>query len=113
MRLIAESQLLVVSSFHEGGARAIGEAVAAGTPILAARNDAACSLLGDDYPGLYDAGDTEQLADLMVRAETETEFLETLRKHTLQARAQFEPQREREALRALMADLEDDDGHEG
>ncbi|MHC4953536.1 MAG: selenoneine biosynthesis selenosugar synthase SenB [Planctomycetota bacterium] len=112
MRLIAESQLLVSSSFHEGGARVIGEAVVAGTPVLAARNDAACSLLGDTYAGLYDAGETRQLADLMARAETDHAFLTTLREQTRLAAPQFEPRRESEAWRALIEELEETDGNE-
>lgn len=105
LRLIAESQLLVVSSFHEGGGRVIGEAVVAGTPVLAARNDAAGSLLGDDYPGLFAAGNAEQLGDLMLRAERDDAFLTMLRNRTRKAQAQFEPHREREALRALVTAL--------
>ncbi len=104
-RTLATSTLSVVSSFHEGGARAIGESVVVGTPVLAARNDAALALLGDDYPGLFDAGATGQLADLMTRAESDAAFLAELHAWTARTAAQFAPEREREAWRSLVAEL--------
>jgi len=105
-QLMAQSRLQVVSSIFEGGSRVIGESIVAGTPVLAARNDASCSLLGEDYPGLYDAGDTRQLADLMARAETDRVFLDSLRDRTQRLAAQFDPRREREAWRELVAELQ-------
>ena len=101
-QLIAASQLVVVSSFFEGGARVIGESIVSGTPVLAARNDASCSLLQDEYPGLYEAGNTEQLAALMHRAEIETGFLDTLRQSITPLAPQFDPQLERAAVGALL-----------
>lgn len=108
LRLVADSRLLVVSSFQEGGSRVLGEAVANGTPVLAARSDAALSLLGPDYPGLYDAGDTRQLADLMSRAETDSAFLAQLSERITLAADQFDPRLEREAWRRLIGSLDDD-----
>jgi putative glycosyltransferase (TIGR04348 family) len=104
--LLASCQLQVLSSFHEGGGRVIGESVVEGTPLLAARNDATYSLLGEDYPGLYDAGDTGQLTALMTRAETDAEYRALLRSRTREAAAQFDPLRERAAWRDLVAELE-------
>jgi putative glycosyltransferase (TIGR04348 family) len=104
--LIASSQLQVLSSFHEGGARVIGESVVAGTPLLAARNDASISLLGADYPGLYDAGSTKQLAVLMARAESDSGYRALLGARTRDAAPQFDPRRERAAWRDLVAELE-------
>lgn len=102
-RLIAESHLQVVSSVHEGGARVIGESVVAGTPVLAARNDASLSLLGADYPGLFDAGDTRALAELMARAESDEAFLESLR--AAGGAERFDVAREREAWQALIREV--------
>lgn len=110
-QLVAKSQLQVVSSFHEGGARVIGEAVMAGTPLLAARNDASCSLLGDDYPGLFDAGATDQLTRLMVRAETDATFYDSM--NTAALAPLFDPEREREAWRKLIDELASELGAEG
>ena len=104
--LMAHSRLTVVSSFYEGGARVIGESIVAGTPVLAARNDASLSLLGEDYPGLYAAGQTEELAGLMSRAETDSAFLDALVEHSGRLAPQFDPRHEREAWRELIAELE-------
>ena len=104
--LMAHSRLTLVSSFFEGGARVIGESIVAGTPLLAARNDAALSLLGEDYPGLYEAGRTEELAALMTRAETDAGFMGALVGRTAPLAAQFDPRREREAWQELIAELE-------
>jgi len=103
--LFASSRLSVMSSRHEGGSRAIGESVVAGTPVLAARDDAARALLGDDYPGLFEYGATEQLADLLARAEGDPAFPGELHARTARAAPQFEPAREREAWRALVEEL--------
>ncbi len=104
-QLIADSRLLVVSSRNEGGARVIGEAVVAGTPILAARNDASRALLGEDFAGLFEFGDTQGLADLMRRAETDAAFWEQLREQAGSVAAQFGPARERDTWAALIEEL--------
>jgi glycosyltransferase involved in cell wall biosynthesis len=103
MRLMAECALQVVSSHNEGGGRVIGESIVCGTPVLAARNDASEALLGTGYAGLFEAGDTRALAALMQRAESDPAFLD---EQTRALAAQFEPRREREAWRTLVAELE-------
>ncbi|MEM8886293.1 MAG: glycosyltransferase [Planctomycetota bacterium] len=104
-QLLLTSQLQVLSSAHEGGGRVIGDSVVAGTPLLAARNDATLSLLGAHYAGLYDVGDTKALAALMERAETDPAFLPQLCEQTRACVPQFDAAREREALRALLEEL--------
>ena len=103
--LMAACAVVVVSAPHEGGARVIGESLVAGTPVLAARNDAGRSLLGDDYAGFFDAGNTEALGALLRRAETDGAFLARLRERARARAHQFDPRREVEAWRGLMAEL--------
>jgi putative glycosyltransferase (TIGR04348 family) len=103
--LIAGSDLLVLSSREEGGGRVIGEAAAAGTPIVAARNDATTSLLGDDYPGLFEPGDTAGLAKLLRRTETESAFLDRLRDGTARLAGIVDPAREASCWEKLLAEL--------
>ena len=50
----------------------------AGTPIVATRIDGVTGLLGDDYPGYFAVEDTEGLAALLSRAETDPDFLAAL-----------------------------------
>src|ERR1051325_8813480 len=78
-RILAGSQLCVLSSRMEGGANALSEAIVAGVPVLASRIDGNVGILGEDYPGLFDVGDTRELARLLIRAETEQHFLSDLR----------------------------------
>ena len=102
-QLIAQCRLQILSSVFEGGGCVIGESLVAGTPLLAARNDASCSLLGDDYAGLFDPGDTGALCDLMSRAETDTLFLDRLRDQCAAKRSQFDIEPELDAWRDLIA----------
>jgi putative glycosyltransferase (TIGR04348 family) len=102
---IAGSQLLIVTSRFEGGSNALSEAIAAGVPVLSTRIDAAVSLLGAGYPGLYPVGDAAALASLLVRAEEDRTFLRALRHHVEGARPLIAPEREREAWRDLLVEL--------
>ena len=103
--LMARCRALVLSSYHEGGGRVIGESIVVGTPVLAARNDAACCLLGDDYPGLFDAGGTERLAALMLRLEGEEDFRAELEARARELAPQFDPQLELAAWDNLVKEL--------
>ncbi|MBQ96845.1 MAG: glycosyl transferase family 1 [Roseibacillus sp.] len=81
LRLIASSNLFALTSLQEGGGCAMNEAAAAQTPILASRNDASTSLLGEDYPGLFPFGDTETLSALLYQCESEPHFCSQLLKN--------------------------------
>ena len=71
-RLLGRARAMVLSSLSEGGANVISEAVAAGVPVLASRIDGSVGLLGRDYPGYFPVGDTEALAQLLRRIETDS-----------------------------------------
>ncbi len=73
-RLLASSRLLLVTSRLEGGPNVISEAAVAGVPVLATQVPGNIGLLGKTYPGYFDVGDTEALAELMRRAETDPAF---------------------------------------
>jgi putative glycosyltransferase (TIGR04348 family) len=76
---LAQSDLMVMSSLREGGANAIGEAIAAGVPIVASRIPGNIGLLGEDYEGYFEAGDEAGLAQLLWRLERDRAALERLR----------------------------------
>lgn len=103
--LIGRSRLLVVSSHHEGGPNVLTEALGLGTPALATRIPGTVGLLGDDYPGYFEVEDTEALAGLLRRAETDDEFYHSL-DEGCRARSELaSPAKEVDAWRDLLASL--------
>jgi putative glycosyltransferase (TIGR04348 family) len=92
--LLASCRALALTSKMEGGANVISEAVVAGAPVLASRIDGSMGLLGRDYPGLYDVGDTDALARLMQRAEQERTFYSKLKRWCQELAPLFSPERE-------------------
>src|SRR5262249_12974038 len=52
-RILAASDLLVLSSRMEGGANVISEAAVDGVPVIASRIAGSLGLLGEDYPGYF------------------------------------------------------------
>ena len=74
LRLLARCRLLSLTSELEGGANVISEAIALGVPVVSSRIAGSLGLLGTDYPGYFPFGDTQALADLLRRAETDTDF---------------------------------------
>ena len=104
-RRLARSRLSVLTSKSEGGPAAIVEAVVNEVPILGTRIDALVGMLGDDYPGLFDYGDTAELTRLINLAENERDFYGRLLKATRLLRPKFSPAREAKAWRELIAEM--------
>jgi putative glycosyltransferase (TIGR04348 family) len=104
-RAMARAPLMVLSSIMEGGANVVSEALVAGVPILASRIDGSVGLLGRDYPGYFPVGDTEALAALLHRAETDVAFLAELRRHCATRAPLFEPAREQQSWHDALQEL--------
>ena len=104
-KLLLRSHAMVLSSVSEGGANVISEAVVAGVPILASRVDGNVGLLGPDYSGYFRVGDTEALARLLRRIETDRLFVEHLHHAIARRTPLFKPEREIAAWRLLLAEL--------
>jgi glycosyltransferase involved in cell wall biosynthesis len=106
LRILARCRLLALTSWHEGGANVISEAIAASVPVVSSRIPGSIGLLGADYPGYFTPGNTRELADLLARLErNEDGLLDDLRRRCAALRPLFEPGRERESWRALLAEL--------
>jgi putative glycosyltransferase (TIGR04348 family) len=105
LRVLARSRLLVNSSKMEGGANAICEALACGVPVLSSRIAGSIGLLGEDYPGYFDTGDTLGLAALLNRFETDAAFREQLKSRCRDLARIVEPKRELAMWRRLLTDL--------
>ncbi|MBW6495487.1 MAG: TIGR04348 family glycosyltransferase [Burkholderiaceae bacterium] len=104
-QLIKRARILLLPSRMEGGANVIVEAVRSGVPVIASRIGGSVGLLGADYPGLFPVGDDAALAELIWRTRNEAGFLAGLRRHCEQRGALFDPERERDAVRALAHNL--------
>jgi putative glycosyltransferase (TIGR04348 family) len=104
-RLLARSRLLVQASRLEGGANTISEAIAAGVPVLSSRIPGSIGILGADYPGYFGFGETQELAELLHRAETDARFYASLKTCCRRLRPLVAPARERAAWRRLLSGL--------
>jgi putative glycosyltransferase (TIGR04348 family) len=102
---IAAAHVLVHPSAMEGGAHVVIEAVVSGTPVLASRIDGNVGLLGAGYLGYFDPGDGAALAALVERSRDDATFLPTLQAQAADLAPRFAPEREREAVRALVKGL--------
>ena len=96
---------MVLSSVSEGGANVISEAVVAGVPVLASRVDGNVGLLGTDYSGYFRVGDTQALARLLRRIETDRLFVAQLHRAIARRAPLFRPEREVAAWRQLLGEL--------
>ena len=104
-RLIAQSNVLVLSSRMEGGANVISEAVVDGTPVLASRIPGSIGLLGEHYPGYFPVGDTDALARLLARAGSDSAFYRHLRSHIKRLAPLFRPATERARWKDLLSEF--------
>jgi glycosyltransferase involved in cell wall biosynthesis len=105
-RILARSHALVLSSRMEGGANVVSEAIAEKVPVLASHIPGNVGLLGADYPGYYPVGDTQALADLLCRAESDTAFYEHLVQWCIALKQLVDPAREHAAWKELISGLE-------
>jgi putative glycosyltransferase (TIGR04348 family) len=103
--VLSRCRLLSLTSESEGGANVISEAVALGVPVVASHIDGSIGLLGHDYPGYFPFADTEALADLLLRAETDADFYNNLGDRCERLRPLFEPDRERQSWQELLGEL--------
>ena len=104
--ILAQSQVCVISSRLEGGANVLSEAVVASVPILASRIAGNVGILGKDYPGLFSVGDSEELAHLLQRAESEAKFLGELKTRIRKLTPLFAPANEKKAWSDLINELQ-------
>jgi putative glycosyltransferase (TIGR04348 family) len=104
-QLLKRSQLMVIASRIEGGANVIIEAATAGVPVLASDISGNRGMLGDDYAGYFAPGDSDALAQLIKRMQTDAAFYARLRAQCDARAALFTPAREQAALLQLLDNL--------
>ena len=104
-RLIARCRVLVVSSHMEGGANVIAVAVVNRTPVLASRVSGNIGMLGREYPGYFECGNTAALTQLLKRCEYDPSFLQTLQARCDGRRHHFMESSEREGFARLLGSV--------
>jgi putative glycosyltransferase (TIGR04348 family) len=104
-RILAGSDLCILSSLMEGGANVLSEALVAQVPLLASRIAGTIGILGEGYPGYFEVGDTRQLTQLMIKTESENQFRKQLLHWSKRLRPEFLPAREKEAWHDLMSEF--------
>lgn len=100
---MARARVMVISSRAEGGANVVSEACVAGLPVIASDIPGNRGLLGKDYPGYFPVGDSLALRRCLLRAESEPEWLATLRWHCQKQASLFTPEAESAALARAIA----------
>lgn len=86
---LASSDVMLIASSTEGGSNVQSEAISAGVPIISSRNRCVESLLGSDYPGLFDTDNHHQLACLIEKFFVDHSFRELLKSNVSRASYQF------------------------
>ncbi len=104
-RRIQRAHVLVHPSRMEGGAHVVMEAVRSGTPVLASRISGNVGMLGADYGGYFEVGDSAALAAWLKRCREEPAILTQLAAQCALRAPLFEPARERATLLALLNEL--------
>ena len=104
-RTMKRSSMLVLSSKLEGGANVLSEALVDGVPVIGSDIPGNIGLLGKDYPGYYTQGDTRGLSRLLIRAETDPNYLNSLHVHMAQRAHLAKPETERANWAALLSTL--------
>lgn len=102
---MARSRALVHMSLIEGGANAVIEAICTRLPVLASRVDGNVGLLGQDYEGYFEPGNSSGLAALMQRFAREPVFAARLASQCAKLEPGFAPAVEQDAVRALLKSM--------
>jgi putative glycosyltransferase (TIGR04348 family) len=104
--ILARSRVMALTSWNEGGANVISEALAAGVPVVSSAVPGSVGLLGENYPGYFPAGDTAALAELLHALECDHGGRYTrLAQQCHELRDLVDPRRERQAWADLVCEL--------
>jgi len=104
-RRLRRCHAMAIASTMEGGANVIIEAVTSGVAVLASDIGGNRGMLGDDYAGLFPAGDAGALARLVERSVREPRFHARLLRQCAARARLFTPAAEQARLRDLVDNL--------
>ena len=104
-KILAQSDLAVITSRMEGSSNVLSEALASSVPLVASRIPGLMGTLGKNFPGYFPVGNTHHLAALLRRSETDKKFYRRLKRHCGALSHLVRPKRELEAWRNLLMKL--------
>lgn len=96
-KLFQHYHLSLNTSDIEGGANAIAESAAAALPVLASNIDANIGILGSSYPGYFEKGDAQSLADTLLELHKNREKLMNLQRQIHPIGKEFLPEKEKQS----------------
>jgi len=101
----AQCRLMVLPSLMEGGANVISEACIANLPVIASKIDGSVGLLGDDYAGYFPVKNENALAELLLKAESNVNFVEQLTQQCKKRAMLFTPDAEKQCWADLLNEI--------
>jgi putative glycosyltransferase (TIGR04348 family) len=104
-RILAQSDVTVITSRMEGSSNVLSEALACAVPVIASRIPGLMGTLGTDYPGYFAAGNTVALRDILSRAESDRKFYRSLKSICKGLSPLVAPRREVAAWKQLLQEL--------
>lgn len=105
LRRMQSCRLMVVSSVMEGGPTVLTEAIAMQLPVLLTRIAGHIGMIGTQYPGFFEVGDTAGLRKLLLRAEQEQAFYQSLLDGVRAKASIADPRRELESWQQLLDEV--------
>jgi len=104
-QVLARSDLALITSRIEGSSNVLSEALASSVPVVASKIPGLIGTLGKTFPGYFPVGDTQRLAALLRRSETDAKFYRRLKRDCQRLSRLVEPKREVQAWRRLLREL--------
>ncbi len=104
-RILARSRVMVIGSRMEGGANVVSEALMANVPVIASKMSGNIGMLGKVYPGYFPVGNERALARLLLRAEQDQDFYQSLKTHCRERKKLISAVREKAALKKLIDEI--------
>lgn len=99
---MSNSVATINSSFSEGGANSVLEAIHLNVPVLASDIAGNRGFLGDDYGGYFQSADTASLAALMQKCLNDRAFVDHLKQQLQNRRPLFTADQEVASLKRLL-----------
>ena len=83
----------------------MSEALASSVPVVASQIPGLMGTLGKNFPGYFPVGNTQRLAELLRKSESDKKFYRRLKRHCEGLSYLVHPKRELDAWRSLLREV--------